>query len=100
MSAEQKAPYVWDHEYRATIGRKVYPWPIRSQIALAPGHKFFLPLKAEVMMAPGFARPIWKPRISPNFVQVEVVSIEEETLLTLQLLERPPQLREAGRRAT
>ncbi len=99
MSAEQKPPFVWDHEYQATIQGKAYPWPIRSQIALAPGHKFFLPLKAEVMMAPDFARPIWKPRISPNFVQVEVVS-NEDGMLTLRPLERPPQLREAGKRAT
>ncbi len=99
MSAQKKPPFVWDHEYSATIQGRHYPWPIRSQIALALGHKFFLPLKAEVMMAPNFARPIWKPRISPNFVQVEVVSIEEETL-TLQVLARPPQLRDAGKRAT
>lgn len=99
MSAEQNRPFTWDHEYHATIGSRAYPWPIRSQIALAPGHKFFLPLKAEVMMAPDFARPIWKPRISSNFVQVEVVSIEDEKL-TLRPLERPPQLRSVERRAT
>ena len=96
MSTEQQ-PFVWDHEYRATIEGEAYPWLIRSQIALAPGHKFFLPLKAEVMMAPDFARPIWKPRISPNFVQVEVVSLEEG-VLALRKLARPPQLQGAGER--
>jgi hypothetical protein len=99
MSNQSNSPYQWDHEYRATIEGEPYPWPIRSQIALAVGHRFFLPLVAEVMMAPGFARPIWKPRLSPNFAQVEIESIEEGTI-TLRKIARPPQLPHAGERPT
>ncbi len=81
MTANRKPSFEWDHVYRAAIDGREYPWPVRSQLALAIGHRFFLPLAVNVMVNPEFARPIWKPRLSPNFVAVAVAEVEGERLL-------------------
>jgi hypothetical protein len=45
------------------------------------GYKFWLAISADVLVNPAFARPIWKPRQSPNFIHVRVDRVDGETLL-------------------
>ena len=80
--ADQRIPLpVWDHVYRAQIAASPYPWPVKSQVRLSEGHKFWLAISEEVLVNPSFARPIWKPRQSPNFIHVRVDRVDGELLL-------------------
>ena len=70
------ARFEWDSTYHTVkLGQARFRLPIKSLIPLLPGYKFWIPVRRSKLVNNHFVRPIWKPRNSPDYIQVKVVRV-------------------------